>query len=471
MYISYKIKKHLLQMHKPETKIMHAKLKQTTPADAREKIQKPQLTFWQIWNMSFGFLGIQFGFALQNANVGRIFQTMGADVDKIGFLMLAAPLTGFLVQPIIGYMSDRTWGRWGRRRPYFFIGAILASLAMIGMPNSSALWVAAGMLWIMDASINISMEPFRAFVGDLLPKEQITKGYAFQTFFIGVGAVVASALPYMLTNWFGVKNTAAAGQIPDSVTYSFYLGALAFFLAVLWTVVKTKEYSPAEMAQYHPEMELASSDKSSSGIAGFFKDYLNMPKTMVQLAVVQFFTWFTWFAMWGYATPAFTQHIYHTTDTTSALYNEGANWWGVCGSVYGGSSAIFAFLLPLIAARTSRKATHAICLAVGGLSFVSIYFISTPMMLVVAFLGVGLAWASTLSMPYAILACTLPANKMGMYMGMFNMFIVIPQIVAGLTLGYFLTHIFDGHAVMMLVLGGTSMLIAATASMFVKEAE
>lgn len=472
MYISYKYESSLsCNYARQRSKIMHAKLKQATSDSGTEKSQKPQLSFWQIWNMSFGFLGIQFGFALQQANVGRIFQTMGSEIDNIGYLMLAAPLTGLLVQPIIGYMSDRTWGRWGRRRPYFFVGAVLASLALVGMPNSSALWVAAGMLWIMDASINISMEPFRAFVGDLLPKEQITKGYAFQTFFIGVGAVVASALPYMLTNWFDVKNTAAAGKIPDSVIYTFYLGAMAFLLAVLWTVIKTKEYSPAEMEQFHPEIEAASMDKSVSVLAGFFKDYLNMPKTMVQLAVVQFFTWFTWFAMWGYATPAFTQHIYHTSDTTSALYNEGANWWGVCGSVYGGSSAIFAFLLPIIAAKTSRKATHAICLAVGGLSFVSIYFISTPLMLVVAFLGVGLAWASTLSMPYAILACTLPANKMGMYMGIFNMFITIPQIVSGLTLGYFLTHFFDGHAVMLLVLGGVSMLIAAIMSTLVKEAD
>lgn len=434
-----------------------------------ETIQKPKLSFWQIWNMSFGFLGIQFGFALQNTNVPRIFQTLGAEVDKIGYLLIAAPLTGLLVQPIIGYMSDRTWGRWGRRRPYFVIGAILASFTLLGMPHSSALWIAAGMLWLMDASINISMEPFRAFVGDLLPKEQVTTGYAFQTFFIGVGAVVASSLPYVFANWFNVANTAPAGQIPDSVSYSFYIGALAFLFAVLWTVVKTKEYSPEEMRQFHPDTETEEEARASSGVIGFFKDYWNMPSVMLKLSIVQFFTWFTWFAMWGYSTAAFTQHLYHTSDTTSALYNEGANWWNVCAVVYNAVSAVAAFLLPILAARTSRKATHMICMVIGGLSLISIYFISNPYVALLPYLGVGLAWASTLSMPYAILACTLPAKKMGMYMGMFNMSIVIPQIVAGLVLGYFLKNVFNGEAVMMLVLGGVSMIIAGALSMTVKE--
>jgi maltose/moltooligosaccharide transporter len=298
----------------------------------------------------------------------------------------------------------------------------------------------------------------------------VTKGYAFQTFFIGVGAVVASALPYVLSNWFHVANTAPAGVIPDSVVYSFYLGAIVFFGAVLWTVVRTKEFSPEQMAQFHPELEGAG-EHASSGIAGFFRDFLSMPKVMAQLSVVQFFTWFTWFAMWTYATTAFTQHIYHTSDASSALYNEGANWWGVCASVYSGSSALFAFLLPMIAARTSRKAAHAISLAIGGLSFISIYFISTPNLLILSFLGVGLAWASTLSMPYAILACTIPAKKMGMYMGMFNISIAIPQAAAGLGLGFFLTHFFEGKAVMVLVLGGVSMLVAAALSLWVKEGD
>lgn len=438
---------------------------------SQETNQKPRLSFWQIWNMSFGFLGIQFGLALQNSNYARIFQTLGAEVNELAILLIAAPVTGLVVQPIIGYMSDRTWNRWGRRRPYFFAGAILASLALIGFPNSSALWIAVGMLWIMDASINVAMEPFRAFVGDMLPKEQVTQGYAFQTFFIGVGGVAASVLPWVFANWLGVANTAEVGKVPDSVTYSFYAGAIAFFLTVLWTVIKTKEYSPEQMQTYHTEVDELEEKHSATGVRGFFQDYRNMPKIMVQLSFVQFFTWFTWFAMWFSTTAAFTQHIYHTSDTTSALFNEGANWVGICFGVYGGSSAIFAFLLPLIAAKTSRKATHMICLAIGGLSFMSIYFISTPSLLPLPFLGVGLAWASTLSMPYAILACTIPAKKMGMYMGMFNMSITIPQIVASATLGFLLTYFFDGKAIMMLVLGGASMLIAAALSMWVKEAD
>lgn len=432
---------------------------------------KPRLSFWQIWNMSFGFFGIQFGFALQNSNYARIFQALGAEVNQLAILLIAAPVTGLVVQPIIGYMSDRTWNRWGRRRPYFFAGAILASLALIGFPNSSALWIAVGMLWIMDASINVSMEPFRAFVGDMLPKEQVTQGYAFQTFFIGVGGVAASVLPWVFTNWLHVANTAAVGKVPDSVTYSFYAGALAFFLTVLWTVLKTKEYSPQQMHAYHAEQDGVEEQHSSTGLLGFFKDYRNMPKIMVQLSFVQFFTWFTWFAMWPSATAAFTQHIYHTSDTTSALFNEGANWVGICYAIKDGGSAIFAFLLPFIAARTSRKATHMICLVIGGVSFMSIYFISAPTLLPLPFLGIGMAWASTLSMPYAILACTIPAKKMGMYMGMFNMSITIPQIVAAGTLGFILSHFFDGKAVMMLVLGGASMLIAAALSMWVKEAD
>lgn len=434
-------------------------------------IKKPTLSFWQIWNMSFGYLGIQFGFMLQQANYARVFQTLGIEVNQLAILLIAGPVTGLIVQPIIGYMSDRTWGRWGRRRPYFSAGAILSALALIGFPNSSTLWIAVGILWILDASMNVSMEPFRAFVGDMLPKEQVTKGYAFQTFFSGVGGAAASALPWVFTNWLNVVNTAAPGNIPNSVSYAFYAGAIAFMLTVLWTVIKTKEYSPEEMQIFHTVTDGDADIHSASGIGGFFKDYRNMPKIMMQLSLVQFFTWFTWFVMWGFAVPAFTQHIYHTTDVTSVMYGEGANWWGICSSVYAGSSAIFAFLLPYLASKTSRKATHMICLAIGGLSFVSIYFIASPALLLIPFFGVGLAWASTLSMPYAILACTIPAKKMGMYMGMFNTSIVIPQIVAAGTLGFILTHLFNDKAIMMLVLGGISMLIAAGLSMWVKEVD
>ncbi|UPL49066.1 MFS transporter [Hymenobacter sublimis] len=430
--------------------------------------EKPRLSFWQIWNMSFGFLGIQFGFALQNANVSRIFETLGG--TEIALYWLAAPLTGMLVQPIIGYMSDRTWSpRWGRRRPFFLIGAILASLALFVMPNVSALWMAVGMLWIMDSSINISMEPFRALVGDLLPGDQRTTGFAAQTFFIGVGAVVASSLPWMFTNWFGIANTAPAGQIPPSVKYSFYIGGVAFFSAVLWTVLTTKEYPPADLAEFEAEK------RRTAGIANGFREsfagIFHMPKTMAQLAIVQFFSWLALFSMWIYTTPAVTSHIYHTTDATSKVYNEGADWVGVCFAVYNGISAVAALLLPVIARATSRRVTHLLCLMAGGLGLISIYFIQDPKLLLLSMVGVGFAWASILSVPYAMLAGALPANKMGYYMGVFNFFIVIPQVVAGLILGFFTKNIFGGESVYTLIVGGVSMIIAGVLTLIVHDSD
>ncbi|HEX4634335.1 MAG TPA: MFS transporter, partial [Gemmatimonadales bacterium] len=392
-------------------------------------MEKPRLSFWQIWNMSFGFLGIQFGFALQNANVSRIFQTLGANVDAIPILWIAAPFTGLVVQPIVGYFSDRTWNRLGRRRPYFLTGAILASLALIVMPNSPALWVAAGMLWIMDASINISMEPFRAFVGDNLAASQRVTGFALQSFFIGTGAVVASMLPWMLTNWLGVANEAAPGQIPDSVRFSFYLGAAAFLIAVVWTVVTSKEYSPQEMASFGvaPEPE-----QDRSVTRTILHDLIAMPRTMQQLALAQFFSWFALFAMWIYTTTAVTSHIYRTTDPTSALYNDGANWVGVCFAVYNGVAALVAFGIPPLARWSSPKMAHIVCLLCGALGLLSITVIGSPQMLLVSMIGVGIAWASTLSMPYAMLAAVLPPNKTGIYMGIFNFFVVVPEILASL---------------------------------------
>lgn len=431
--------------------------------------QKPRLSFWQIWNMNFGFLGIQFGFALQNANTSRIFETLGASKDEIPILWLAAPTTGLLVQPIIGYFSDRTWHpRLGRRRPYFLIGAILASIALVFMPNSPVLWVAAGMLWIMDASINISMEPFRALVADMLPSIQRTTGFAVQTFFIGVGAVVASALPYMMTEWFGVSNTAPAGQIPDSVKLSFYLGAFAFFSAVIWSVIKTKEYPPKDFKRYNGEEE---TEEHDHGMGQIFIDFVRMPKTMVQLALVQFFTWFALFCMWLYTTAAVTEHVYGTTDPTSELYNEGANWVGICFAVYNGFSALLAFLLPKLALSMGRKKVHALSLIVGGLSLISIFFISDPTILLLSMLGVGLAWASILTMPYAILAGSLPASKMGIYMGIFNFFIVIPQIIASSTLGYISRTFFDNHGIYVLMLGGAAMILAGFMVTFVNDVD
>jgi len=429
--------------------------------------KKPKLSFWEIWNMSFGFLGIQFGFALQNANVSRIFETLGASKDSLPILWLAAPVTGLIVQPIIGYYSDITWiPKWGRRRPFFAIGAILATLALFIMPNSPTLWVAAGMLWVMDGSINISMEPFRAFVGDVLPNEQRTKGFAMQAFFIGIGAVVASVLPYVLTNWLGVSNTAASGEIPDSVKWSFYIGGIAFSSAVMWTVFNSKEYPPEDLEK----LKAANSErKIFSGLAESFLGIFKMPKTMMQLAFVQFFSWFALFAMWIYTTPAVTEHVYGTTDTESALYNEGANWVGIMFGVYNGVAALAAFVLPILAKYFGRKGTHMLALLFGAAGLISIFYINDPYILVFSMIGVGIAWSSILSLPYAMLSSVLPADKMGYYMGVFNFFIVIPQIVAAGILGYILRNFFHNDAVYALIVGGISMAIAAFLSLLVRD--
>lgn len=496
---------------------------------------KPRLTFWEIWNMSFGFLGIQFGFALQNANVSRIFETLGASVENIPILWIAAPVTGLLVQPIVGYFSDRTWNRLGRRRPYFLGGAILASLALLAMPNSPALWVAAGMLWIMDASINISMEPFRAFVGDNLPSAQRTTGFAMQSFFIGTGAVVASMLPWLLTGQFGVSNEAPEHMIPDSVRLSFYIGAAVFFVAVLWTVVKSKEYSPDEMASFvenqareglvrerrtaeeyarnggrqmrlgwillavgtalsvwlarfgvYQVMILSGGigvvgvllivgglmqrgGRYDTGFVTILNDFQDMPRTMKQLAWVQFFSWFALFAMWIYTTAAVTSRVYGTTDTTSALYNEGANWVGVGFAAYNGVAAVVAFAIPVLAKKTSRKVAHAICLVCGAVGLLSIVVISDPRYLLGSMVGVGIAWASILSMPYAILCGSLPPSKLGYYMGVFNFFIVIPQIVAAAVLGFVVGRFFGGEAIYALLIGGASLVLAAALTLRVED--
>jgi len=501
---------------------------------------RPKLSFWQIWNMSFGFLGIQFGFALQNANVSRIFETLGANIDDIPILWIAAPVTGLLIQPIIGYYSDRTWTKLGRRRPFFLVGAILATAALFIMPNSPTLWIAAGMLWILDASINISMEPFRAFVGDMLPSEQRTKGFAMQSFFIGTGAVVASALPWMMTNWFNLANTAPDGMIPPSVKWSFYLGGAVFLLAVLWTVFRAHEYPPEDLEafeeydsqqikdkgdvkrevpieqgegqkkvtfgavfsflglattagvyamDYDAELYVVTigiilmgftsliagviqrSGRTEQGLVVVVHDFIHMPKTMLQLAVAQFFTWFALFAMWIYTTAAVTSHIYGTSDTTSVLYNEGADWVGILFAVYNGFAAVVAFGLAPLAKRTSRKFVHSFSLTLGGISLIGIYFMSSPYMLILSMLGIGLAWASILAMPYAILAGSLPSKKMGLYMGIFNFFIVIPQIIAASMLGFATRSWFGGEAIYSLMLGGAAMIVAAISMYFVNDVD
>ena len=563
--------------------------------------------------MSFGFLGIQFGFALQNANVSRIFETLGAKVENIPILWIAAPVTGLIIQPIIGHMSDNTWNRLGRRRPYFLTGAILASLALIFMPHSPVLWIAAGMLWIMDASINISMEPFRAFVGDMLPSEQRTTGFAMQSFFIGIGAVVGSALPSMLTNWFGISNISKGGKIPPHIIISFLIGALIFFLSVLWTVLRTKEYSPEEMAEFGTneneitkQISTAEEDvlpyyrffrssffwilggllisflvyifkmkaevyilgvglivfgiiqlitglltmnkKTNNGLVIVINDLFRMPKTMIQLAFVQFFSWFALFSMWIYTTSGVTSTKYDMTldrnifsslkqniervslipeakawtnleDVRSDMtlfenkfnagkrvvatmrvvqffndeskkdllrldqnvkarllniekeYNKGADWVGILMAVYNGFAAIMAFLLIALARITSRKTVHAMSLMIGGLSLISFFIIKNPKLLMISELGIGLAWASILAMPYAILTGSLPSNKMGTYMGIFNFFIVIPQIMAATILGFLVKTLFGGESILALVTGGVSMFIAAALVMFVNDVD
>ncbi len=497
--------------------------------------KKPTLTFWQIWNMCFGFMGIQFGFALQNSNVSRIFQTLGADYSNMAVLWVAAPITGLIVQPIIGYMSDNTWGKLGRRRPYFLYGAIAASLSLFIMPNSPTLWIAAGMLWVMDASINVSMEPFRAFVGDMLPRKQRPLGYALQSFFIGVGSVVASALPWMMTNWFGISNTSAAGEIPDSVKFAFYAGGSVFLLAVLWTVYSTKEYSPEQLKAfedaelqrdseldatvYHRSAQqffsggslwfvigalmtiliswqlerldkslfilsggvicfgicqliaglLASNHKSNNGFSHVMNDLFHMPQTMKQLAFVQFFSWFPLFAMWTYTTSAITSYHYGTTDVTSAVYNEGADWVGVLFSTYNLTSVFAAMLIPVVVRYFDLKKAHMINLALGGTGFISIFFIKDPQWLIVPMVGVGFAWASILSVPYALLSNAVPVKKMGLFMGIFNFFIVLPQILAASILGFLITKVFDNQPVYALVVGGCSMLLAGLLTLRVKE--
>ena len=428
---------------------------------------KPKLSLAQIINMSVGFMGIQFGFALQNANTSRIFATLGANADEIPILWVAAPLTGLLVQPIIGYMSDRTWHpTWGRRRPFFFAGAILATLALILMPQSKVLWMAGAILWMMDASINVSMEPFRAFVGDMLPNEQRTTGFSVQTFFIGVGAMIASGLPTVL-DAIGVNNAAVAGVIPDTVKWSFYIGAIAYFLCILWTVLKTKEYPPEDMALFEKEKsEMNFMHGVNETISGLFK----MPTVMKQLAWVQFFSWFALFCMWIFTTNAVTKNIFGSTDTTSKIYNDGANFVGICFLVYNGVSMVFALFLPTIASKVGRKMTHLICLVAGGLGLISMYFVSSKYALIPAFIGIGFAWSSILAMPYAMLSGSLPANKMGYFMGVFNFFIVIPQIIASLGLSKFmnLVHLEPIHIVAM---GGVSMIFAGFLTLRVDDKE
>jgi maltose/moltooligosaccharide transporter len=443
------------------------------------KKAKPRLSFWDIWNMSFGFLGIQMGFALQNANASRILQTFGADVEHLSWFWLVAPITGMIVQPIIGHYSDQTWNRLGRRRPYFLTGAVLASIGLILMPNSPmfaaylpALWIGAGMLMIMDASFNVAMEPFRALVADKLPTDQRTLGFSVQTLLIGIGAVVGSWLPYVMTNWFGFNEIAAEGEVPMSLKLSFFIGAGILVSTIMWTVVTTKEYSPEEQEMYADDD--ADPEAEPARFVDIFKDFANMPATMRQLGLVQFFSWFALFSMWVFTTPALAQHVWGLSadDRSSAAFNEAGDYVGVIFGVYNLVAAIFAMALPVIAAKVGRKRTHAINLTLGGLGLMSIVLVTSPEMkwlLNISMIGVGIAWASILAMPYAILAGSIPARKMGVYMGIFNFFITFPQIVNGVFGGPLVKFLYGGHAIYALVTAGVLMILGAVSVLFVKD--
>ncbi len=425
--------------------------------------KRPRLTFGQIWNMSFGFLGIQFGFALQNGNASRILLTFGAEVDHLSWFWLVAPITGMIVQPIIGYMSDKTWNRLGRRRPYFLAGAILTSIALILMPNAphlatfiAPMFIGGGLLMIMDASINISMEPFRALVADKLPEEQHTLGFSVQTLLIGIGAVVGSWLPYILGEWFGVsKEASGKGLIPDNVVFSFYFGAIVLIASIIWTVVTTSEYPPDE---------LVNTAEVEEKPAKFF-----IPPIMLKLLLVQFFSWFALFSMWVYTTPAVALRFYGTADANSSAFQEAGNWVGILFGVYNGVSAIIALSLPMIAKRLSKKVTHAIALCIGGLSLLSFLLFTDPHFLIIPMIGIGIAWGSILAMPYAMLASSIPPKRMGIYMGLFNMSITIPQIVSGVFSGLILKYFFAGNPILCIVMAGASMFLGAIAALFIKE--
>jgi maltose/moltooligosaccharide transporter len=434
-------------------------------------LPKPKLSLAQIINMSFGFFGIQFGFALQNGNASGILRNYGADVEHLSWFWLAAPVIGMVIQPIVGHYSDRTWNRLGRRRPYFLAGAILSASALALMPNANILGniaplviVGAGFLMIMDACFNLAMEPFRALVADNLPDSQRTTGFAIQTALIGFGAVIGSWLPAILSNFFGVSKVAPEGVVADNVKYGFYIGAAFFVASVLWTVLKTKEYPPAEYKKYHGE-----SQDDGAGLSSIFKDMAKMPKTMKQLGLVQFFSWFALFGMWVFTTDTISTHIFHLSidDKSSPQYREAQEWTGVIFGVYNGVSAIYAMLLPTIAAKIGRKRTHAFSLIIGGIGLISIFFAPNKEFLIGSMVCVGIAWASILAMPYVILSSSIPAGKMGIYMGIFNFFITIPQILNGIIGGPLVKHVYGNQPVYAVVLSGIFLLCAALSVIYV----
>jgi len=430
-------------------------------------MQKPRLSFWQIWNMSFGFLGIQFGWGLQLANMSPIYKYLHAEESSLPYLWLAGPITGLIVQPIIGSMSDRTWNRLGRRRPYFLTGAIFASVALFFMPDSSVLWMAAGLLWILDASINITMEPFRAFVADKLPEEQRTLGFVMQSFFIGIGQTLANGLPYLFSA-MGFVGVMASG-IPLSVDYSFKIGAIVFLVAVIWTIVTTKEYPPEDMEAF----ERLRQEKRGClrGFAEIFSSVAEMPSTMKQLAVVQFFTWFALPCMWQFFSLAIARHVFLAPNETSPRFAEATEWGGLCFAVYNVVCFVIAFLLPGFAKATSRKTVHMVALVCGGIGLISVFFVGNKWLLFGSMAGVGIAWASILSMPYVMLSTAVPPLRMGVYMGVFNLFIVIPQIVMSLIVPRIFNNVLGGDPRNAVVLGGISLLVAAVTVLGVRDVQ
>ncbi|MBP9848301.1 MAG: MFS transporter [Flavobacterium sp.] len=445
-------------------------------------MEKRKLGFWEIWNMSFGFLGIQMGFALQNANASRILQLFGADVHELSWFWIIAPLMGLIVQPIIGHYSDNTWSRFGRRKPYFLVGALLASIGLILMPQAEifiafmpALWVGAGMLMIMDASFNIAMEPFRALVGDNLRADQHTLGFSIQTALIGIGAVVGSWLPYVLNKWFGISNLPTeASAIPLNLIYSFVIGALILVASILVTIFTTKEYSPNELSQFRDEKEhlaAVNQEEKEAKLSDIFSDFAKMPETMRQLSWVQFFSWFGLFGMWVFTTPAIAQHIYGLSvgDTKSPEFQSAGDWVGIIFGVYNAVSAVVAFALPYIAKQIGRRKTHALSLVLGGIGLISMYFMPNKESLIFSMVLVGFAWASILAMPYAILAGSIQPKKMGVYMGIFNFFIVIPQIINALIGGLLVKYVYNDHAIFAIVMSGISFIVAAVLVLKVKD--
>ena len=439
-------------------------------------VKKPSLSFWQIWNMSFGFLGIQFGFALQTGYASSILLKFGAKVDNLSWFWLAAPLTGMIIQPIIGHYSDRTWGRLGRRRPYFLTGALLSGIALCFLPNSSGLAfllppiiVGAGMLMLMDASFNVAMEPFRALVADNLPESQHNVGFSLQTCLIGVGAIIGSFLPSILAEWFHVSDVAAKGIVPNNLLYSFYAGGIVLIGCILWTVFTTKEYPPEVYATFY-EKEVETVQKVS-GFSEFWHDLINMPKTMRQLGIVQFFSWFALFSMWVFTTSAVAAHVYHlpASDTSSHAYSQASDWVGKMFGVYNAVSAVYALSLPWVVKKLNRKRTHAFSLTMGGIGLISIFFIQNPNLLFLSMIGIGLAWGSILAMPYAILSSSIPAKKIGIYMGLFNFFITFPQIVNSLTGSLIVKYFFNSQAIYGLLMAGVFMFLAAISILFVND--